>query len=99
MKAGVTVYHIKNAGWLNDYDESTWEDLYKHVKQSKTKTVVLIDEVHQNFAAPAWTNLLREPEGDPNFVVVGFGVKRSFEPSPNFMDKISSSELFLVEGV
>ena len=98
LRENATVYHIENAGYLNDYDRSTWVDLYKHVKQTQQKTVLLIDEVHQNFAAPAWTNLLRDPEGDMNFVVMGFGVKRSFEPSPSFQDKLSSSELFLVEG-
>jgi len=97
----MAVYHFKNAKDLDRFEPQDWSALVARAEREPDRRfVLLVDEVQDNFKAPAWSILLRETSGLQNFVVVGFGIKQLVEDSPVlFQDMWAASNIYLTSGL
>jgi hypothetical protein len=85
------VYYFENAVGLDKYSkESFIQARDKSLEENKTM-VIMVDEVHQNPNACAWTYLLKDATG---IIVIGVGIPYLNLTSPQFIDKYPPAEMY-----
>ena len=91
----LSVYYLKHAGYLGNITEVSVNNTIANNDKIKKRTVLMIDEAHENVNAPIYICLLRECR---TLIILATGISRISSYSVTFDHKHDPYNIFLQES-